>query len=361
MSGEGWPDLPMLTRRLIAHEAAHLVCYHSLEGFEGHPEWLGEGLAEWIADEVMRRRGWASGETEEPHTASRLAELGFDREDSRTALVERLLSNSLGKESVTRRYALYGSFVAFLAKDGADGALHTLLQRGSSIGVRSPDRSQQYAALFDELVARDGRGELEQAFRRHLATTAPRWYEEARSLEARDLSTLGETIDERVSWSQFAFPDGAALAWRLGDRVPDVGSVEGLLEFPSAGEPRAAQVLLGGRPRAAGGAPPRRLVTEFDPRGVVVLRATHSALPRPWVTQRNRGTDELGRCSLQGLRPGALLAWKIVLGVERLRVEVDGESVLDVPRADHRFAGYLGLGVAAGGLVHWSDPSFSGP
>ena len=38
--------LPALTRRLVAHEAAHLVCYHAQSNYRGHPEWLAEGLAE---------------------------------------------------------------------------------------------------------------------------------------------------------------------------------------------------------------------------------------------------------------------------------------------------------------------------
>ena len=360
--GEGWPRLPMLTRRLIAHEAAHLVCYHSRQGYEGHPAWLAEGLADWVADEVMRREGWSTSEWEEPHTASRLAELKHSLRRERAPMIERLLTSSSIPDDVSRRYALYGPFLSFLGPRAMRGPLAQILERGGSIRGGAEQTEPHYRRLFEEWLAPDGLPPLEREFRRHLEQARPAWYEVGRSLEVRDPATYSGAGPCRANWSQIAFPSSAALAWRLSEPLPEAGAVQGWLEFPTQGDACSASVILGG---SAWGRPSRgaqSLVVDFDARGVLTLRATPSVLALPdgssWRS-RSQGVEELGQASAEALERGRPLAWRVVFDGQELRVELEGQTALAAPLGRRRLRGRLGLGVDAGGLVHWSDPALS--
>jgi len=56
---EPWSDalcalgLPRATRRLVAHEAAHLVCYDLLRDMDELPAWMVEGLADSAAQAAL--------------------------------------------------------------------------------------------------------------------------------------------------------------------------------------------------------------------------------------------------------------------------------------------------------------------
>ena len=361
--GEGWPRLPMLTRRLIAHEAAHLVCYHSRQGYEGHPAWLAEGLADWVADEVMRREGWSSSAWEEPHTASRIAELKHSLQRGRAPLIERLLSTASNPGDVSRRYALYGPFVAFLGPEAIRGPLAEILDRGASIRGAADEAQPHYRRLFEEWLAPNGLQPLEREFRTHVEAARPLWHEVGRSLEVRDPATVSGEGPPRAGWTQIAFPDWAALAWRMIELVPESGSVEGWLEFPSEGEACSASVILGGAAFDRPSSGLQSIVVDFDARGIVTLSATPSvhALPdgSSWRT-RTHWIEELGRAPVEVLARGRPLAWRVVFDDEGLRVELDGGLALSAPLGRQRPRGHLGLGVDAGGLVHWSDPALKG-
>ena len=64
--------LPELTRRVLIHEAAHLVVYQLVPAnFEDHPFWLEEGLTTWVEEATCLEQGWIGEVRGDPYFSDR--------------------------------------------------------------------------------------------------------------------------------------------------------------------------------------------------------------------------------------------------------------------------------------------------
>ncbi len=350
--GEEWPALPVLTRRLIAHEATHLVLYHSDPDFETVPAWLTEGIAELVADEVLRAQGWAESETADPYTASRIVWLrdryyGNDRRSAQH-LIETALQGHGG-------YALQGTLFSFLREQEGAVSLEEFLRRSRTIDRDPEVASKEFQTLFKGTFAPQGPAQmaaLEDAFTTRLLASAPVWYEEGRSLER---------APDGVGWVQIAFPDLPALAWRLDPRLSGVTRIRARIEIVRSSASHGATLYLGGRGRSGSEKRGAILAIDLDADHGVRLRVSSGSLyeaPPPWA-EEGQGTDESqkseGTLTCTSVRPPLATPFELVLRVDegRCAIAIDGVPVLECPTDAYEASGRLGLGAPRGGLVRW--------
>src|SRR6185436_18367641 len=102
------------TRRLVAHEVTHLLCFDLLPDMTSLPGWMVEGLADSVAHETLESLGRTREIEEEPATAMQIL---LVQELIRKAQAPRfgtLLFDRLGGFEYRQRYALRWLFYEFL-------------------------------------------------------------------------------------------------------------------------------------------------------------------------------------------------------------------------------------------------------
>lgn len=337
--------LPALTRRLLLHEATHLVCYHAMANYRAHPEWLAEGLANWVADEVMRANGWSRGREAEPITATDIQAVQGMLASGTLPGVERIFADDLAAMSEGQRYALAWTFVDFLMRTRRAAVIDVLRELGALPGA---DVASRLPLVLADRLAPDGTAALEEEFHAFLRSLAPEW-----RVSTRSLSSFGD------DWLQLAFRRTDAAAWRADAepraielRGTDNGAsfaVSGELEIVAGERMPCARVLLG-QWASEGGRQENYAYVEFEAGyGIRLKQAQIVRTGRGW----NFGVLELGAAEEAGVAVGATCAFRIAVADGRVRVFLGGELALDQPFETETLTGTLGLGASAGTAVLW--------
>jgi hypothetical protein len=313
------------TKRLLVHEATHLIRFAAMPEFTKHPGWFRDGAALWVADRVARTKGWSPGLEEDPHTSTwiHLARREADRlgEDA----LERLLVDDVADVEMYARYSLRGLTFSWLAEKPRRADLDRFLAL-----VRAAGGSPDVATRFSEAVratllpeGESGRARC-SSWRAWLDGLRPEWEEVHRSLEAR-----GEDL------VQVAFPNHNAIAWRPAELAPPYvleADVEVL-----AGVGRQMNVLFARRGNDF------LSVALVADQGVTLLRY-RSAEDR-W--------DTLAHANAPGFR----LGWRsrvVVAAADDVAVSIDGVELLRHPATGLDLTGASGLGAQAGTAGIWA-------
>lgn len=96
----------------VAHECSHLVGQRVSASYADHPDWLREGLAEAVAQQVMTERAGREGPP--PIAATRDAAAAGAMRRARGAGLRNLLNGAPPGRDVFEQYAVQGAFVRFL-------------------------------------------------------------------------------------------------------------------------------------------------------------------------------------------------------------------------------------------------------
>ena len=337
--------LPALTRRLLLHEATHLVCYHAMANYRAHPEWLAEGLANWVADEVMRANGWSRGREAEPITATDIHAVQAMLESGTLPSVERIFADDLAAMFEGQRYALAWTFVDFLMRTRR-AAFEEVLRELAALP--SADVASRLRPVLEDRLAPDGTAALDEEFHAFLRSLVPEW-----RVSARSLSSFGD------DWLQLAFRRTDAAAWLAGadPRTIDLRGIEdgesfaisGELELVAGERKPCARVLLAQR-ASEGGRQENYAYVEFEAGyGIRLRQAQIVRTGRGW----NFGVLELGADGVEGVAVGVTCAFRIVVEDGRIRVFLGEELALDQPFEAETLTGTLGLGASAGTAVLW--------
>src|SRR5262245_51368746 len=108
------------TRRLIAHEVTHLVCFDLLADMTSLPGWMVEGLADSVAHEVLGTLGRTRAIEEEPCTAGQILLVQELVRSNQAPRFGTLLFDKLGGFDYRQRYALRWLAYEFLRTHHAD-------------------------------------------------------------------------------------------------------------------------------------------------------------------------------------------------------------------------------------------------
>lgn len=200
--------LPQLTRRLIAHEASHVVVMSGAEAPERHPDWLSEGIACVVADRALRVHDDLESD---PTASTRLFRCRRMLEDGRLPRLEEVLDDRLDAYERGERYALWWAVGHHLVEHAPD-ALR------AAVGVAD----QGTRAVADAVRESVGEGlvELDNEFAAWIEASQPRWHEETRA---------ATVTDDSIVQSSFSTE---SLLWDLREPAPR-GSLSGRVEVPA--------------------------------------------------------------------------------------------------------------------------------
>lgn len=375
--------LPLLTKSLIAFQAAQLLRAARAPGWSLQPAWYAAGLGKWVALRTLRAAGAMADPMADPLWSSNIYDLQrlqrrlpapspdntiegvayWTDVATTTAAAGRAappnthlpppsevfardLSGSLTQNeffglawlmfetlmtphfAATTR-ALVAELQSLPSPDGPTSpSTAAAIARGGGLKRVVAGRvAERAAALFgpDQLQLMDA------AFERALTALTPHWSEETRALDAQGRD-----------WVQIAFPQSLrgsrrAAAWSL-DRIPTPSfSISGrALMLPNFG--REMNVFL-----------------ELDDAQFLQVSFTADDGVWFWLFDRGRGAwIDRRHLPVAGIAVGAPFTFRVAHAGEIVTVEVGGRLVARLP-LDKPANGRWGLGVQEGTAAVWSD------
>lgn len=188
--------LPAQTVAMLAWETAHVARFELCANFRQHPDWFVDGFAGWVAAEVLSAQRPSSREAT-PMWAKDMCQVQSLQKEGKLPPVESLLSDAVADLDLGDRYATRLVFYGFLASEPERDRLAKVTQ-----AIRSTGGSDGYAK--DVLAAAaTAFGKEDGAFAEYVADLRPEWEEIYRSLFVAG-----------AEWTQIAFPETNAIAWR---------------------------------------------------------------------------------------------------------------------------------------------------
>jgi hypothetical protein len=318
--------LPFPTRRLVAHEAAHIVRFWNMPNFASHPEWLGTGAALWIASETMTRNHGSSPLEDDPRS-SQLMWLVQDLQGrGKLPSIRAILRDDIQETEFYTQYALRGLLFRFLNTGERRPKLAAVLAEAQRLGG-SPEVPRQLFDFFVKTFDLSDFETLDRDFAAYVRSLSPKWNEVYRSLE-----TAGD------DWTQTAFPDVNAVAWRTTPVGKSAYTLSGALTIL----PGAAQQLNLLLARTPEGFVSIAFVAGF---GVNVF--DYHAKEERW--------QELGHAEVPTLLAGRKIAFAVHVHDRRIDVTLDGKQVLSAATGDRPITGPWGLGAQARSAGIWSS------
>jgi hypothetical protein len=318
------------TRRLIAHEVTHLLCFDLVADMTSLPGWMVEGLADSAAHEVLDGLGRTRPLEEEPCTAAQILLVQELIATNQAPRFGTLLHDKLGGFDYRQRYALRWLAYEFLR-------------------ARHPE---ECARLFHAAFAPNAAGRARERVRPLLEGLWPP--EELHALDAEFLAWIGEL---RPRWRQTAgvceFDERAlvVLAPPSADALVVNQAVFEGLPFHVQGElsflPGGSQqlhIVLAHRDDSF------LLVSFTAGWGVTLWR--HEVRGGRWQRQ---AAAEVPR--LSAVQPAR---FRVAASASALSVALDGEEVLRVPLDGAELLGKFGLGAQAGSNGEWSALEWGG-
>lgn len=316
--------LPLGTRRLIAHEAAHLACFDVLPQLTQLPGWVVEGLADSVAHETLRSLGLADALEQDPHGATRLHLLHDLLAAKRLPPLRALLSDRMGTLGFEERYAARWLALEFLRARAPD-ACRRLLHCAFAAVPRASAGERFRSALAHEWDAAE-LATLDTEFVAYLCAFRPAW----RAVHG----TFG--IDGSALRA-LAPPNGDALLLHRDAFTAAPFHVQGRLRI-LPGTARQLHVVLAHGPESF------HVVAFSAGWGVTVWR--HDVAARGWVRLGEAAYSALGEQEL---------AFRIAAGARGLTIALEGTEILSLALPSDNLLGSWGLGARPGSCVEWRE------
>ncbi len=314
--------LTSLTRQLVAYEAAHLWRAAALPNHASHPDWLSVGVAGWVSEDILHRTS-GEGVEADPLTSTYIVRAQRLAAGKRFPSIERILADDIDALDVSDRYGIRRLLFRFMMTGDHREAWTALLGEARRLGG-GDDYGKRLAAAAAAKLAPSGWGKLDAEFAAFLAGLAPEWEEVYRSLEVKGRQ-----------WTQAAFPDTNAVAWRTTPAGEGDFRLAGEFKI-LPGDGKQLNVLLG---RSDEGFHSVALTADF---GITVFR----------YTSRNDRWDELGRRPVAGMAVDRWTRFEVRLEGAQVRVKVGGDE-MTASLEGRSLAGPWGVGAQAGSAGYW--------
>lgn len=317
------------TRRLIAHEVTHLLCFDLVPDMTSLPGWMVEGLADSVAHEVLGALGRTRALEEEPSTAAQVLLVQELVRSNQAPRFGTLLQDRLTGFDYRQRYALRWLTYEFLRARRPEecARFFTAAYAASSTG-RARERVRP---LLERLWTPAELATLDAEFLGWVGGLAPRWRQTAGACEfdERGLVVLAPPSADALAVHQIGF-----------ESLPF--HVQGELRFlPGGGQ--QLHVVLAHREDSF------VLVSFTAGWGVTLWR--HEIKGARWL---RRAAAEIPRLGVE-----RSFRFRIEAGASALAISLDGEEVLRVPLDGAELLGKFGLGAQAGSSGVWSALEWS--
>jgi hypothetical protein len=318
------------TRRLIAHEVTHLLCFDLLPDMTSLPGWMVEGLADSVAHEVLGALGRTRALEEEPSTAAQVLLVQELVRANQAPRFGTLLLDKLGGFEYRQRYALRWLAYEFLrARHPEECARFFAAAYAAGATGRARERVRP---LLEGLWNPAELALLDAEFLEWVGALVPRWRQASGvcEFETRGLVVLAPPGADALSVHQLGFE---SLPFHL----------QGELRFlPGSGQ--QLHVVLAHR------ADSFALVSFTAGWGVTLWH--HEVQGARW---QRRAAAEVPRLTGEGSH-----RFRIEASAGALTIAVDGEEVLRVPLDGATLLGKFGLGAQAGSSGVWSALEWGG-
>ncbi|HLQ37492.1 MAG TPA: hypothetical protein VK348_06810 [Planctomycetota bacterium] len=189
--------LPGQTAVLLAWEACHLARHRLCPTFPDHPHWFEDGLASWVASQVLENLYPSGRGDAAPFFTTAMATVQRLEQDARLPSATHVLADHIDDLDFNDRYAAREVFFRFLCVDSNKDKLGKIVDAIVRTGGGSKYREQVLAAATKILGTT-----LDKDFAQFVDGLKPGWQEVFRSL-----TVAGQ------QWTQMAFPDKNAIAW----------------------------------------------------------------------------------------------------------------------------------------------------
>jgi len=312
------------TRRLIAHEVTHLLCFDLLPDMTSLPGWMVEGLADSVAHEVLELLDRTRAIEEEPSTAGQILLVQELFGSNQAPRFGTLLRDKLGGFDYRQRYALRWLTYEFLRACRPEECAR-LFQ--AAYTVNAAGRAlERVRPLLEHLWTPAELAALDAEFLGWVGALHPRWRQTAGSCEfdERGLVVLAPANADALAVNQTAF-----------ESLPF--HVQGELRFlPGSGQ--QLHVVLAHREDSF------LLVSFTGGWGVTLWR--HEVRGARWLRR--------AAAEIPWLDAERALRFRLDASATALAISLDGEEVLRVPLDGAELLGRFGLGAQAGSNGAWS-------
>ncbi|MFH1231613.1 MAG: hypothetical protein V1709_08980 [Planctomycetota bacterium] len=197
--------LPLLTRRLIAHEGCHLAQYAILPGGLECPDWFKEGLVMWMADLVIAKLGLNLPFEQDPENSKSILDCQELLENGSLPNTNMIIKDELGAVKDMHYFYKYGVwelFFHFLKEGKYSNSFESIMRDVRRFGGGT-NSYKNLIKHFEESFNKEIFKTLNKDFIDYLKSLKPEWRQEYRSLD-----THGK------EWIQIAFEDTNAVAFK---------------------------------------------------------------------------------------------------------------------------------------------------
>lgn len=316
--------LPVLTRRLTAHEATHLVRYVSIPNHRAHPRWLSDGVATWVEEKVMTNGRWSPGVEDDPDMSTMILQTIALIEKGDLPSVKYILRDRIDDVDWQTRYALRWLLLRFLKNFVDRKTFRSIMGEARRLRAGS-DYSRRLNSFIEGALGREAMKTIDAKFKAYLRSLTPQWDEVYRSLE-----TAGR------SWTQIAFPDKNAISWRTEPVGKDEYALEG--KFKILPNRKQQLNLLLGRNHDG-------FVSVAFAAGSGVTIFNYHAKENRW--------EKLGSAKSDVLQRERWMRFRAEVGNDQIRVTLNKKLILTVSLSGRSMRGPWGLGAQNGSAVKW--------
>ncbi|MHC4375226.1 MAG: hypothetical protein ACYS26_01380 [Planctomycetota bacterium] len=327
--------LPNMTRRLLAHEAAHLVRYERYPNHAWHPEWFVHGTAGRLDQAALEALG--RSDEQDPWEQQRWTRLEKLLESAKLPSLEDVLSGTgLGELGFYERYSVCEAAFAHVADHKRAPKLWAEMRR---LGGGNEFQSKVLESVEGVLGKRYFK-QADNAWRKELSKREPVWDEVLRHLSPLPADEFGED-----AWLQLAFPRSNAIAFRNQRQEKLPWTLSGSLEvLPGAGQ--QANLIL------AEDATGFTSLAWNPGQGLTLFRYTRAS--NQWgriefVGARDLPTGRTVEFEVELNKTGVAVTWRTPRGAGDA---LSGEALFEFDKPEWR-VGRWGLGAQAGSAVLW--------
>lgn len=272
----------------------------------------------------MKKGRWSPGAEDDPNTSTMMVETVALLEKGDLPSVSDILRDRIDSVHWRTRYAIRWLLFRFLKKSVDQETFRSIMGEARRLAGGS-DYSRHLNAFIEGALGRDEMKAIDGKFKAYLHAMTPQWEEVYRSLE-----TAGK------NWTQIAFPDKNAIAWRTEPAGKDGYVLEGRFKILPGWE-QQLNLLLG-----------RNLegfvsIAFTAGRGVTIFH--YHAKENRW--------ERLGRAESDVLELDRWIRFRVEVGGDHVRVTLDKTSTLAVSLDGRSMRGPWGLGAQSGSAGLW--------
>lgn len=189
--------LPMLTRSMILHEAAHLIRYRTMPNHRSHPRWFSDGIAQTLKHSILFPGAWEKT----PLSSNVMTQVQRLQERGDLPSARSVMTVGTGDLSFYDRYAVHCMFVRYLYESDRK-VMTEIVTQARRLGGGG-DFAKRLAAVVDKALGKERAATLNADFAASVAALKPEWEQVFRSL-----------APAKNGYMVIAFPESNAIAWR---------------------------------------------------------------------------------------------------------------------------------------------------